>query len=269
MAYNALTRVTITAPDATSMEQSLRPLLDKYTYAYMFIVYYKNNTYKAVISISSVDTNNTYGLASFIWSITCNIAKHEALSDDNKNKERIVYFVQPPLNITLVSYDPLCRKLAYTMSKRWSCFTYDDLLQDCRLCICDLYNRGYYVNNWLIQRTFVNKCLQWIRKHKASFSDVSMNTVINTYKNENTITYNDVLEDKQTSETFDNIETDSLKQYMYQCIKDFIVENIGQRGYEQLLRDYGNKTTTNWSRLTVRDIKRKMKRQGITKNTFQ
>ena len=56
---------------------------------------------------------------------------------------------------------------------------------------------------------------------------------------------------------------------MYQCIKDFIVESIGQRGYEQLLRDYGNKTTTNWSRLTVRDIKRKMKRQGITKNTFQ
>ena len=59
MAYNALTRLTFTAPDAASMEQSLRPLLDKYTYAYMFIVYYKNNTYKAVISISSVESNNT------------------------------------------------------------------------------------------------------------------------------------------------------------------------------------------------------------------
>lgn len=265
MAYNALTRVTVTASDATSMEQSLRPLLDKYTYAYMFIVYYKNNTYKAVISISSIDKNNTYGMASFVWSITSNIAKHS----DSKSQDRIVCFVQPPLTVTLDSYDPLCRKLAYNMSKRWSCFTYDDLLQDCRLCICDLYKRGYYVNNWLIQRTFVNKCLQWIRKHKQSLNDISINTFISTCKNEGTITYNDVLEDKRTSDTFDNIETDSLKHYMYQCIKDFIIQNIGQRGYEQLLRDYGNKTTTNWSRLTVRDIKRKMQRQGITKNTFQ
>ena len=260
MAYNNLTRVTLKGKTFNDIAPGLKKLSDKYKKGYMYIIYFKEDEYKVVVSISSVTNYNAFTIDLFAEHIQRAISNHD-------RKRAVVDYLQPPLYITLEAYKPYCSKLARDMSKSWSVFEYDDLVQDANLCIVTLYKKGYYVNDLIVRRTFINHCLMYLRKHRVT-NDVSLDDYIES-KDENTLSYEDVLRDEHMDEVFDDIHCNSCKDDTFQYIKNYIISILGVRGFEQLYRDYGTGTTSDWSRKNMQTIKKHIKKDGIKRSWFE
>ena len=145
---------------------------------------------------------------------------------------------------------------------------YDDVYSTCMLTCVKLYKRGYYLNKWLIKKSFENDILMLLRKRRNAPEVLSLEQIMYNSDSDDDVKLEDMLEDKRIDAKIQDEEESQLIHAIFLKVKELIVADIGERQFDQLFRDYGNKHTTNSSRKQMQTIKQKFDKQGITKMTF-
>ena len=191
-----------------------------------------------------------------------------AIANDTQDGKYIILFKQPPLEMQIKMYIPYIKKLAQIQSQRWKMLEYDDVYSTCMLTCVKLYKRGYYLNKWLIKKSFENDILMLLRKRRNAPEVLSLEQIMYNSDSDDDVKLEDMLEDKRIDAKIQDEEESQLIHAIFLKVKELIVADIGERQFDQLFRDYGNKHTTNSSRKQMQTIKQKFDKQGITKMTF-
>lgn len=191
-----------------------------------------------------------------------------AIANDKQDGKYIILFKQPPLEMQIKMYIPYIKKLAQIQSQRWKMLEYDDVYSTCMLTCVKLYKRGYYLNKWLIKKSFENDILMLLRKRRHAPEVLSLEQIMYNSDSDDDVKLEDMLEDKRIEAKIQDEEESQLIHAIFLKVKELIVADIGERQFDQLFRDYGNKHTTNSSRKQMQTIKQRFDKQGITKMTF-
>ena len=144
----------------------------------------------------------------------------------------------------------------------------EDLIQMCNLVISDLYYKGYYIHKQLIRRAYINYVLMHIRKDKNRVQIISLDQPYNKSDNDNTLRIADMIPDINASNELSDKEDEEVQKRILLEVKDIVIDFIGPRQYDQLLREYSNKQTTNWSRKLMQTIKAHLFEMGISNKSF-
>ena len=187
-----------------------------------------------------------------------------------KEQKRVLGYNQPDIEVMIEAYDPLVNKLAKQQNEHWKCFEHEDLCQMCRLTMLKLYRKGYYIHKRLLYKSFNNDILMSLRHERdrptiVSFEDTFYKTAS---ADSEKLLVADIVPDTEL------IEKEELELYeentrlIFEEVKEIIVELIGIRQFNELMRDYGNKHTTTWSRKCMQKIKNHFAKLGLTRKEF-
>lgn len=176
--------------------------------------------------------------------------------------DKLVAYKQPPLDILIHTYEPLILKLAKQQQEHWKQLELDDLMQMARLCICILYNSGYYVHKKLIIRTFNNYVLQTLRKERYRPTILSLDAPL---PQSDRLTIGDVIRDTSYDERMQNEEDREEDITFLKEFRAIVIRDIGERQYEQLLKQYSAKATSAWATKRVHDLKAKYAKLNTVK----
>lgn len=235
--------------DRISTESKME-LLTSYSriYSFQILADVEENTLKGWIVLVLVSQNDSYNTISNVELISSLI---DAEIEANTPKKVLVKFKQPSLEMILQLYEPLVNKLAQIEHLHWSKLEFDDLKQMCRLCICMLYKQGYYVHKNLIKTTFIRYVLSELRLHGDEYDAIPMHKL-----NKDEQEYIDSIEDESVEEEFESII--SSPQDYVDDRKQTVINIIGQRQYDQIVREYRTKTTTNSTAKLVCKLKQQL-----------
>ena len=247
----------------------LERALENVTHVYSYVTYAIYNSGRITgwnihYHISQVDYYNTIAVDDAIKSICDTL--DDTISEEDK--KRVVGYGQPPLDVLVVVLDNLVHKLAREQAQYWP-IEYEDLYQTCRLCLCKLYNGGYYVHKNLLRRTFINEILVQLRPERFKPIMLSLDAVVYNEEGKDALTAQDILIDENELYAMEDAEDDEVQKQVFEQMKDVVIEIIGPRQYDQLLREYGNKMTTNWSRKTMQTLKDTLRRKKIDSSLFR
>lgn len=254
--------------DSALIEHALTEALSAVNKIYSYIVYKNNTGYDVKYMISQNKSYNTIGSEDAAEEITELILQDKL---DENNKRNIIGYHQPCIDLLIVIFDPLVNKLSSKMYRAWSSkYDFDDLCQICRLVMVTLVNKGYYIHKSLLQKSFENYVLCELRSSKDE--PVMVNLEDNAFgtfgEDMDKLTIADIIPDTDDLE----LECDRLHKeaeaQVFAELKEIIIELIGQRQYDQLLRDYYTGNTTAWSRKTMQKIKNYLRQEGIDKEQF-
>lgn len=272
MHENILTPITVTVspkyaerPDDLC-EMLLAPLLDNVDKVYSYLIYadYTNKTLKGWTIrylVSQDEQYNTLDITDVVGQISADIIKHY----NSVKVSYVVGYKQPPLEIICELFDPLMRKLALKQHRQWPKLEYEDLLQTCRLTMCVLYTKGYYVNKRLLEQSFYNAVLIQLRKEKNAPVIASLNDITFSQEGQEALSIEDMLPDYNAIyEEQDKEDAEEHEQIIAEE-RNIVKEMIGERQYDQLVREYGNRCTTNRGQRQVARIKGKLKEDKILK----
>ena len=235
---------------------------------YSYLVYAEYNEHRLSgwrieFVISQVDDYNTIHKAQAILDIC-------ALIDESYNRSQQSYVIgykQPPLDLLLQVLDPLVQRLARQQHDYWG-LEYDDLCQTCRLVICALYRKGYYIHKSLVNRAFINEVLMSIRKERYKPQMVSIDQPVAYDKEGKAQMVADTIVDPTAEDDFmDQYDEEDYQRVLAEQ-REVIVDIIGVRQYEQLVRAYGTHNTTGAQRKQVQKVKTRLIEQGIDSKLF-
>ena len=237
------------------IKNSLHTVLDELKMIYSYLVYaeYKNKVlirWKIEYTISQDDRYNTLDAENLVDEIF-NILK----SSTEKKVSSVIGYKQPSLEIQLEVFEPFINKLAIKQVKKWPCLEYDDAHQICQLTMLNLYRKGYYLHPSLMERCYENDILLFLRKDKYKPEMTSISKVVSNNDDNTPITLGDMLPDIKLQEEKERQDEEEFIQIVFSQVKEIIIELIGERQFEQLMRDYANKHTTSWSRKKMQQIK--------------
>lgn len=238
-----------------------------YVYSYLIYAQYTNGAL-------------TGWLVEFLVSQTTNyntISVDDAIDDVSKiitdawKETQITYVIgyrQPPIELLLETFDPLVKKLASKQKEYWRYLEYEDLCQICRMVICHLYNKGYYIHSKLISRAFTNEILMMIRPERYKPAVLSLDKVVDDEYEE--VTLMDCIEDETPKELREEQEEREAIKRVLEKKKEIIIEALGgsERQYDQLVREYGNKSATPWARMAVQRVKKYLAKLSIDEESF-
>lgn len=237
--------------DVDNLGNSIVTLLDNIdkVYSYKILMCLSDgqlNGWQIEFLISQVEKFNTIKITTVIMECTKTIL-------DSKEKEQqkvLIGFKQPPLELILKLYEPLVTKLANAQSKHWP-IEYYDLCQICRMCIVILYKKGYYIHKNLINTTFIRQILQEMRINERQQEAISFHNL-----SKNDVEYMEYIEDDSALEEFDAVlyEDEDLLEKR----RNKVIDIIGKRTYDQLLREYRTKSTTSSTRKLVNKLKNQL-----------
>lgn len=176
--------------------------------------------------------------------------------------------MQPSVELIVKLYKPLIIKLAQEQHQRWQYLEMEDLIQMCNLVICDLYYKGYYIHKRLIRRAFINYVLMHIRKDKNKPVIISLEQEYSKTDNDDRVTVADMIPDVEGIYARDDKDDEEVHCRILREVKDIVIDFIGPRQYDQLLREYSNKSTTNWSRRLMVKIKAHLFEMGISSKSY-
>lgn len=265
---NKLINITFNFKTTDDIGTKMSDKLSMFDKIHSCIVYgkYENEQlvgWKINCNISQTDFYNTVRVNELITRL---LPKLE-LSKQFTEPKYVVAFAQPSLDVLIKQYKPLIIKLANEQHERWNWLEMEDLIQMCNLVICDLYYKGYYVHKRLIYRSFVNYVLMHIRKDKGK-TYISLEQTYSKSDSDTQVTMADMLPDESTLYEQDDKDDEEVQCKILQEVKGIVIDFIGPRQYDQLLREYSNKQTTNWSRKLMQTIKAHLFEMGISKKSF-
>lgn len=260
-------RISVTCTDE-EIKNQLHAVLDELETIYSYLIYAKYKEEKLFYwqieyTISQTEEYNTLRSSVIVEEIFA------ILKENKENKVlNVVGYKQPPISIQLLLFEPLICKLALKQVRRWPQIEYDDACQICRLTMLNLYRKGYYLHPTLVERCYNNDILTTIRKDKNKPEIVSIDEV--TYRIEDSVplTFTDVIRDYKTEEDVEQKEYEEFINFVFEQTKELIIELIGERQFEQLMRDYANKHTTAWSRKKMQQLKSKFSQMNISWKSF-
>jgi len=266
---NVLSKMTINISVDDDLHLKVCQLLSPVEKIYSYLVYAKFvndklSGWRVETMVSQTVAYNTILRINAIMEITSLLLN----SKKEPSTEHIVGYKQPPLEVMIVAFDPLVRKLSRQQQSYWKNLEFEDLCQMCRLVICLLYEKGYYIHKSLLYRAFTNYVLMQLRKSRFCPSITSLDDVICIDQSGNILTAEDMLADERAEEDMLEFEViDEINDIL--CRKrQVIIDYIGQRQYDQLVREYGNRTTTSWSRKLVYKLKEYLGKRGINSRSF-
>lgn len=183
----------------------------------------------------------------------------------------ILCFGQPSIDIMIELFDPYMMKLASDVMKKYKSYEFDDLFQECRVCAIELYNKGYYLNKALIATAFKNHVID---KHRWSnrlcrveedtlklLSEIAVSGI-----SDEDLTFEDVTEDPEFRITYEEEMHRQSMHDIYEEVKQYIVQSIGLRGFEQLEREITTGYMSEWGRRHRRKLTEAMLQDGLTKD---
>lgn len=271
MADNVLLKVTQELQASLSYNEMLSNMtealidLDK---IYSYIVYgnyedTKLTKYIIVYTISQTEKYNTL----FVDNIISEIMEIIVLP---KEQKRVLGYNQPDIEVMIEAYDPLVNKLAKQQAEHWKCFEHEDLCQMCRLTMLKLYRKGYYIHKRLLYKSFNNDILMSLRHERnrptiVSFEDTFYRAVS---ADSEKLLVADIVPDTEIQEEEERKLQEENTLLIFNEVKDIIVELIGVRQFDELMRDYGNKHTTSWSRKCMQKIKNHFTKLGLSRKDF-
>lgn len=271
MADNVLHKVSLTISASLSddaIEELIRQSLDGIDTIYSYLIYakYKNDKLTGWLieyNFSQIEKYNTLICQSIISELT------ESILSNRNAVQSVVAYKQPSIELMVELYKPLMSKLALEQCERWTELEYDDAFSMCQLTMLKLYKKGYYVHKQLLKRSFENYVLMELRHSRNKPEIISLEQTIFSDGDSEPLSLADMLPDKDAELKREQKEEEEVFNAIFEEVKEIIVEFIGERQFEQLLRDYGNKHTTPWSRKKMQQIKEKLKKLGITWESFR
>ena len=249
------------------IETSLLTVLTELEPINSFIVYrvMKDNELTGWNITYNVSQNNDYNTLSKDDVLNCimkNIKRPDAAS------KRVVCYLQPPVELLIKLYKPLIIKLAKEQHQHWNKLEMEDLIQMCNLVICDLYYKGYYIHKALIRRAYINYVLMHIRKERNKPIVISLNQEYSKTDDDDRVTIADMIADDEQLNKMEDKYDKEVEVKILTELKEIVMDYIGPRQYDQLLREYSNKSTTNWSRKLMMSIKAHLFEMGINNKSF-
>lgn len=109
--------------------------------------------------------------------------------------------------------------------------------------------------------------LKSIRKEKFHDKPLSLNR--NVRYDDEKVELMDLIPDTSMTQELEQQYDDEDDLRILKEKRDLIIEEVGQRQYDQLVKAYAFGNTDAVSRSTVNRLKRKFTQLGITENTFQ
>lgn len=182
------------------------------------------------------------------------------------NAGPIIGFMQPSLDILVEILEPLIASLAQRESMKWKQLEYDDLYQECYLCLCNLYNKGYLINKKLLSRTFSNKIFEIMRRHANDPVVISTNEIIS--EDDEVCTIEMILRDIDAEYAEIDKTANEMTKNVYQDVCKLIKEVLGERRGDQLIKSYTTRNTDSYSTSVMLKIRRDLEKLGITRRTF-
>lgn len=267
--YNILTKVAVDIPvNIVDIENIILSAFDNIDKIYSYIVYAKYSDgklhhWKVEFMLSQHDNYNQLMIADVAKDIA-NLTELSVVSETQK----ILGYKQPKPEVLLKTYEPLMLKLVKEEHNRWNYLDCEDLLQMCRLVIMRLYRNGYYIHKRLVRRAFNNEVLMHIRKDKNKPIMVSVDSTLYEDDSDDELTLLDTLPDTQAILDEQDMLDEAAKLDIIKAKREIIVKKIGQRQYDQLVREYGNNMSTGWSRKLVFDLHKYLESMNITSKSF-
>lgn len=266
--HNVLTKAAVDVPvNIVDVEEIILAAFDGIDKIYSYIVYAKYKQGKldhwtVEFMLSQHDEYNQLSISDIAHEIA-QLTELSVISETQK----VLGYKQPGPEILLTVYEPLMNSLVKQEHNRWHNLEYEDLMQMCRLVLMRLYRNGYYIHKQLLRRAFANEVLMHIRKDRNKPTMLSMDSLIYSDGDED-ITLSETLPDTHALLDEQDMLDNEANKDIIKAKRKIIIDRIGQRQYDQLLREYGNGMTTSWSRKTVQDLKRYLERNNINNNTF-
>lgn len=226
---------------------------------YSFVAY--NNKFNITINahISQIDEYNTISIGVMITNILSSVSKDM--------RQGIFCYGQPPLPILINVLQPLIHRLALIQHRRWKRYLYDDLVQLCSCKLCELYNKGYYIHKALLKRTFENSIYQMLRKEPRDITFISSDAHVKS--SDDTLSIADmILDTEKENEVYDKEESEMLDQLLTEQ-KELLIKILGERQYNQLLREFRTKTISNTTSRQIRALQKRLEKYGYGKEYWQ
>ena len=214
--------------------------------------------WKLSIMSSSINEYNTFDESELLKYVISNI--------EHPKNSPIIGFKQPPLEILVEVLEPLIASFAQKENMKWKQLEYDDLYQECYLCLCNLYNKGYFINKRLLWRTFDNKIMEIMRQHANDPVIVSTNEVIS--EDDEVCTIEMILRDTDAEYAEIDKTANEMTKNVYQDVCKLIKEVLGERRGDQLIKSYTTRNTDSYSTSVMLKIRRDLEKLGITRRTF-
>lgn len=227
---------------------------------------YDNGVLKAFrikYNVSQCDDYNTIECIPFVRHVINELGK---LSPNDE--KYVICYMQPPLDMLVKLYKPLVLKLAKEIHQYWQHLEMEDLIAMCNLVICDLYYKGYYVHKSLIRTSYINYVLMHIRKDKNKPTMISLDQEYSKTDDDDKVTVADMIADTSMVDELEDKYDCEVNSRVLQEVKEIVIDFIGPRQYDQLVREYGNKSTTAWSRKLMTTIKAHLFEMGINVKSF-
>lgn len=241
--------------------------------------------------IRNMDIDNVYSVLVLrfenYWSIQLNIfdkGEYNTLLIDNilqdiftiidinklcNTSRTIIGYIQPSIELMLRAFNPLIVSITYKAVKRWQQLDFDTAYDLAQVTMFELYNKNYYIHLNLFKQCYNNNVLLYLRSSKKDTQYlVSLEEIIVQASKNDTFTIQDTLIDKEDFNRRVDQETDELRQSVFRRVKDILILYMGERQFNQLLRDYQNHNTTSWSRTKMHQIRQIFTKYGWTISDF-
>lgn len=231
---------------------------------YSYIVYakYKDNNVAEYIIQYNISENSTLNTLNNVDELTKSII--DIIVNSSNSNKKIIGYKQPPIDIMLKTYKPLIGKMAREQCDRWAGLEYEDAVSICQLTMIKLYEQGYYIHKGLLEKAYRNEILHYLRPERYRPECLSLDMIMHGDEHGNCLRLKDTIEDDNIKLNEQEQEYVDLISSVFSDVKIILVDMVGERGFEQLIRDYAHKHTSNWSRKKIQQIKLKFSSKGIT-----
>lgn len=268
MTYNTLTTLSFKLykdNDININKQIILDILNEADYIYSYIVKSNLENDKTVLIIKFTISENIKH--NTVKSISMFNKLIELLTNDIE-LNKMIAFEQPRLSIVFQVYNSFITKIAKQQSDMWH-LEYEDVYQMCALAIVKLYNKNYFLNKYIVEKTCRNDILCSLRKNINKPIIESLDQIIKKDTSTDDIRYYDVIEDESSKYMYEHIAHNDLITKMFNEVKTIITNKYGERKFNKLFRDYTNGSTDTISRTMMQKVKIYFKKRNITYKSLQ
>jgi hypothetical protein len=186
------------------------------------------------LKINCLETNNPFSVKSLIFNL---------FIQDKKD----VMYVMPPLEKYIEIYKPMFFKMINQAHSYYQKLIpeKEELLSILYLTVVQLYNKGYYLHNHLIYKSFINNLNMTIRKSKY-FTDIkSLDEPIHSTDGNEEILLQDIVEDTEVSKEVNQLKCYTSEDFWedtFNLIKNTMLKEMSKLSFDRLLLQLKSKT---------------------------
>lgn len=176
----------------------------------------------------------------------------ELMSKEYSESVKVIGYGQPPLDMLIEIFSPLIHKLALQQNSYWP-IEVDDLEQMCRLSLCNLYNKGYYIHKHVLSIAFVRDVLVYMRKQRKDVPYIDFSFLGKEEKD-----YLANVKDERSEELMTEYEEMEENQQLIAEKRDKVLKHIGKGKYDYLIRAMDTRTLTHGDYKCIDRLRKKL-----------